>query len=229
VNDGIPAVFRGAGGTWTGFAARARVLLLNKNVVKDREMPGSVLDLADPARRGQSAVANPLFGTTTMHIAALFSSLGDEAARRFMRALKENEVRIAGSNGEVKRLVVAGEVAFGLTDTDDAAEALKSRAPVEVVYPDQNGMGTLVMPTSATLIRGGPNPKAAERILDCLIGAEVERRMAESAAHMPLRNGVKIPATVRSVATIKAMAVDYAEVAKTMERIQPFLREWAGL
>ena len=164
-----------------------------------------------------------------MHAAALFAAWGDEEAKKFFQQLKENGVRIASSNGEVKRLVVAGEVTFGLTDTDDANEALKESAPVEVVYPDQDEIGTLVMPTTVVLIRGGPNPQNGKRLIDFLLSSEVEQRMAESAAHMPLRAGVSTPPNVRSVSTLRAMQVDFAKVAEAMERIQPWLRGWAGL
>lgn len=225
---GLPAGFRASDGTWTGFAARARVLLVNRDRVSG-EVPDSIRDLADPRWRGQAAIANPLFGTTTIHVAALFTMWGDEEARRFMTALKDNEVRIASSNGEVARLVVSGEVAFGLLDTDDAYQAKKSGAPVEVVYPDQDGAGTLFMPTSVVLIKGGPHQEAAERLLDCLVGPEVERRMAESAAHMPLRAGVETPPGVPGAGEFRAMSVDFARVAETMTRIEPWLREWAGL
>src|SRR3546814_16987630 len=98
-----------------------------------------------------------------MHAAALFATLGEDEASRFFEALKANDVRVAGSNGEVRRLVVAGEVPFGLTDTDDAYEAVKDGAPVPIVYPDRLGMGSLVIPTSVVLIRGGPHPAAARQ------------------------------------------------------------------
>jgi iron(III) transport system substrate-binding protein len=170
-----------------------------------------------------------MFGTTTMHVAALFSTWGEERARRFLDALKANGVRIASSNGEVKRLVVAGEVVFGLTDTDDANEALKDGAPVDVVYPDADGLGTLIMPTTVVLLRGGPHPEAGRRLVDHLLSTDTERRMAEAAAHMPLRSSVPVPPQVRSIGEIRAMAVDYARVAEEMEKIQPWLRQWAGL
>ena len=146
-----------------------------------------------------------------------------------MNDLEANNVRIASSNGEVKRLVVAGEVAFGLTDTDDANEALKEGAPVEVIYPDQDAMGALVMPTTVVLMRRGPQPEMGKKLIDYLLGAETERLMAESAAHMPLRAAVPTPANVRRASDIRAMEVDFARVAFEMERIQPWLRQWAGL
>ncbi len=230
----LPVGLRAADGTWTGLAARARVLLVNTDLVSPElvspeDMPTSVLDLTSPRWRGRAAIANPLYGTTTMHVAALFTAWGDQRAREYLEALQANGVLIASSNGEVKRLVAAGEVAFGLTDTDDAHQALASGHPVAVVYPDQDGLGTLVMPTSVVLIRNGPHPEAGRRLIDCLLGAETERRLAETAAHMPLRPGVETPAGVQPVEAIRAMEVDYRAIAAAMERIQPWLREWAGL
>jgi iron(III) transport system substrate-binding protein len=164
-----------------------------------------------------------------MHVAALFTAWGEGEARAFLESLKADGVRVASSNGEVKRLVTGGEVAFGLTDTDDAQEAVRDGAPVEVVFPDQEGMGTLVMPPAVVLMRGGPHPEAGRKLIDYLLSADVERRMAEAAAHMPLRAGVPTPSGVKRVGDIRAMSIDYARVGVEMERIQPWLRQWVGL
>jgi len=223
----VPAHFRAPDGTWTGSAARARILLVNKQKVSAAEMPKSVRDLASPRWKGQTALANPLFGTTTMHVAALFGAWGEDKGRAFLDDLKTNRVRIASSNGEVKRLVAAGAVAFGLCDTDDAAEALHDGAPVEVVYPDQDGVGTLVMPTAVVLMKG-PHPDAGRALVDWLVSAEVDKRMAELAAHMPLRADIQVPG-VRSASSFRSMQVDYARLGDEMERIQPWLRQWVGL
>ncbi|MGD8863029.1 MAG: extracellular solute-binding protein [Myxococcales bacterium] len=227
--EGLPGAFRAGDGTWTGFAARARVLLVNSERVPEAQTPRSIRDLVDPEWKGQAAIANPLFGTTTMHVAALFSAWGDEEAKTFLQQLKDNGVRIASSNGEVKRLVASGELAFGLTDTDDAHEARASGEPVRVVYPDQDGLGTLLMPTVAVLIENGPHPEAGRRLIDCLVSAEVEARLAREAAHMPLRAGIDVPDGVRGASGLRAMEVDYDQVARVMERIQPWLRDWVGL
>ena len=227
--QGIPRIFKAADGTWTGFAARARVLLVNLERLDGRRLPQSIHDLADPRWQGEAAMANPVFGTTTMHVAAWFSAWGEQEARAFLDSLRQNQVRVASSNGEVKRLVVAGEVTFGLTDTDDAFVASQSGAPVAVVYPDQDGLGTLVMPTVALQLRGGPDPETARRLIDYLLSAEAEVQMAESAAHMPLRSGVPHPEAIRPVSELRAMEVDYADVARRMEEIQPWLRRWSGL
>ncbi len=87
-----------------------------------------------------------------------------------------------------------------------------------MVYSDQEGMGTLVMPTVVVLIKGGPHPEAGKKLIDCLLSGDVERRMAKSAAHMPLRAGVDAPENVRAVSSLKVMEVDYRAAAQTMER-----------
>ena len=117
----IPSKFKADDGTWTGIAARARVFLVNEKMIQGGPSPCSVKDLASPSWKGEAAIANPLFGTTTVHVASLFAAWGDEQAEGFLTSLKSNGVKVAGSNGEVKRLVASGEVAFGLFSTSPVA------------------------------------------------------------------------------------------------------------
>jgi iron(III) transport system substrate-binding protein len=85
------------------------------------------------------------------------------------------------------------------------------------------------MPTVVVRIRGGPNPDAARQLIDYLLSADVEAALAVSAAHMPLRADTRHPAQVPAVGELRAMSVDYADVARQMDRIQPVLRAWTGL
>ncbi len=174
-------------------------------------------------------MANPLFGTTTMHVAAWFSQWGEPEARNFLERLKQNQVRLASSNGEVKRLVVNGEVTFGLVDTDDAYEALKAKAPVSVVYPDQNDFGTLFMPTAVLLLRGGPNPEGSKKLIDHLLTAQTEAMLLKSGGFIPLRSDVDQTSEIPNLSRIKTTPVDYGQIAVTMGRIQPYLKQWVGL
>jgi iron(III) transport system substrate-binding protein len=225
----IPNTFKAADGMWTGFAARARVLLVNTNLVPEAERPRSIRDLAAPRWKGKAAIANPLFGTTTMHAGTLFAMWGDAEAKAFFESLKANDVRIASSNGEVRRLVANGEVSFGLTDTDDANEAIKEGAPVVMVYPDQEDLGALLMPTTTVLMKNAPHADTGRQLIDYLISPEVERRMAESAGHLPVRPDLAKSTQGSGLGDIKPMQVDYSRTATELERVTPWLREWAGM
>src|SRR5688500_2814112 len=78
--EGIPSVLRGPDGYWTGFSARMRVIAYNTKQVTAEEAPQSVLDLVDPKWKSQVAIADPRFGSTSFHVAALYTSLGDDKA-----------------------------------------------------------------------------------------------------------------------------------------------------
>jgi len=226
---GIPPRYRDPANDWIGFAARARVIVHNTIAVPASAAPRTVRDLTDPRWKGRAGLANPLFGTTTTQIAALWALWGEAETKRFLAEVKANGVRIVSSNGEARDLVASGELAWAFTDTDDANVALEQRKPVAVVYPDQDGIGTLVMPNAVALIKGAPHPQEGRQLIDYLLSPAVEARLAaSSAAQMPLHPGVAVPAHVKPVSAIRDMPVTFGDLGRTVEQILPFLREWAG-
>ena len=132
------------------------------------------------------------------------------------------------SNGEVRRRVAAGEFAVGIADTDDANVARLEGKPVGVVYPDQDGMGTLIIPNCTVLIARGPNPEAGRRFIDYLLEPQTERALANSeAAQIPLRSGVDVPSGVTPVDELTSMNVDYAALAELLETLsKQYLKDW---
>jgi len=225
----IPGIYKDKEGHWTGFSARARIILYNTDLVDINEKPTSIFDFTKPAWKNQVAIANPLFGTTTIHMAALFAILGNEKAKELLNDLKANGVRIVSSNGEVRRLVSREEVKAGLTDTDDANVAIEEGSPVKIVYPDQSGIGTLIMPNMVCLIKNSPNPENGKKLIDYLLSREVEKILAWSAcAQMPLRYNVATPAKVITINAIEGMDINYGDVAVKLNEIGEFLKEWAG-
>jgi len=76
--DDIPAQFKDADGFWTGFAAGARVLVYNTDLLEESELPKSIFDLTEPGWKGRVAMGYPLFGTTATHVAALWAHLGQD-------------------------------------------------------------------------------------------------------------------------------------------------------
>ena len=215
-------------GHWTGFSARARVLIFNRNMVPQGQEPTSVMDLLDRRFQGKACIANPLFGTTSMHGAALFTVLGEAKAKSFFDGFVANGGKILSSNGEVRRRVAAGEFAVGITDTDDANVARLEGKPVGVVFPDASGMGTLIIPNCSVLVAGGPNPQAGRRFIDYLLRPETEKALSESeAAQIPLRPGVPVPEGVTRLDQIKSMTVNYDALAPLLEKLSKgYLKEW---
>ncbi len=227
---GLPSEFSDPDHFWTGFSARARVLLVNTahEAVKNGGLPTSVRDLADARFRGKACLANPLFGTTSMHAAALFQVMGEEEAKKLFESLLANQARMLPSNGEVRRRVANGEFALGLTDTDDAAEAIREGKPVQIIFPDEKGMGTLIVPNAAVLIALGPNPVNGKRFIDFLVRPETETALARGeAAQMPLRPELASPQGFPNITELKPMKVDYDKLADLLEGLsRGYLKDW---
>ena len=222
-----PAEVQSPTGEWYGFAARARVLLVNTNLVPEARRPDSIEDLTDPQWGDRVGVAKPLFGTTATHAACLFAAWGDEKAEDFFTRLKRN-ARIMSGNKQVARAVSAGTMAFGLTDTDDAIIEIESGRPVAIVYPDQGEgqLGTLFIPNTLALMAGSANQAEANLLVDFLLSAEVEGRLAMGrSSQIPLNRGATEKPRVETHETVRPMQVDFAKVAEGWDAARKFLTE----
>lgn len=224
----IPSFAQDKEGHWVGFSARARVLLYNKKLIAKEMLPQSILDLTQPQYNHCLAIANPLFGTTTFHIAAIFNTLGTEKGMQWLAGLKKNNVTIATSNGDVKRRVLKGEVAMGLMDTDDAFEAKKESADIDYLFLDQekNGLGSLIMPNALSLIAHSPHPENGKKLMEYLLSKEVEAKLAQSCAQMPLIKGVQTPKEIPSLEHIVPMKIEYEEASHLLPIVQERVQLW---
>jgi iron(III) transport system substrate-binding protein len=228
--EGIPPALIDPEGQWTGFSARMRVIAYNTASVKPEQAPQSVFDLAEPRWAGQVAMADPRFGSTSFHVAALYVAAGDDKMDDFFRRLKSNGVRIVNGNSVVRDLVVRGEVKVGLTDTDDVNVAIEQGAPIGMALPDKDGLGVPVLPNMVSMMAGSPHPEEAHKLIDYLLSRDVEQQLARSeAVQIPLHAGVPGPSRIPAIDTFKPMPVDFAKAAERVEEVTGRLARILGL
>ena len=184
---------------WSGFAARGRVFIVNKNLVKPDKMPQRLEDLTDPEWKGKVAIANPHFGTTGTHFSNLLAYWGENKFTAWLQALKNNDTAVLPGNAQVKDKVAAGHYWVGLTDTDDVNGALLDKKPVLMKVPDQgeDQMGVFVIPNSVALIKRGPNPEQAKQFIEYILSKDIEAQLASArGAQIPIRHSVKGPTII---------------------------------
>lgn len=228
--NGIPAALRDPEGFWTGFSARIRVIAYNTKLVKPSEAPESIFDLAEPRWKDQAAIADPRFGSTSFHVAALYAVAGDDRMDAFFRQLKANGVRVVDGNSVVRDLVARGEVAVGLTDTDDVNVAIEDGQPIAMVLPDGKGLGVPVMPNMVSLIARAPHAEEGQRLIDYLLSRDVEAQLARSdAVQIPLHPGVAGPKNIPAIDTFTPMTLDFTKAAKRVEDVTARLAGILGL
>jgi iron(III) transport system substrate-binding protein len=229
----IPESFRDPGRRWTAFAARARVFIVNTTLADPAQIHG-LDDLFAPEWKGKACMARPLTGTTLTHVTALYAMNGDAWGDAFLEKIEKSGLSLVQSNGQVMRLVREGQMAWGLTDTDDFNVARVGGYPVVAVYPDQkdashpDARGTLLIPNTVCVLANAPHLENAKRLVDFILSKEIEAELAASdGAQIPVRAAVPRPAHVKSAAELTLAQVDWAVVGRDIQgRLAQFTKRF---
>ena len=224
----IPEKYLDRDGYWSSMGGRARVIIINTDLVSGDVGPTSLDDFLNPSWPAEGiGIAYPLFGTTSTHAAAIYALLGPEEGRNYFEALQSRGIAVVDGNSVVRDLVASGQLAFGLTDTDDACGAIERGAPVRIVLPDQGAgeIGTLIIPNTVGLVAGSPNPETGKELIDFLLSLETEATMIRSGwSHVALRD-VDVEQTCLDDLTMQSMQVSLTEVYEQFDAVQSDLAE----
>ncbi|HWE01618.1 MAG TPA: ABC transporter substrate-binding protein [Tepidisphaeraceae bacterium] len=209
----IPDQFKDADGLWAGAGLRARVLAIGQGNDTPPFAITGIADMADPRLKDKVAMSRPSAGATGAHVAAMYATWGPDKAREFLRKLHDNGVQLLGGNAEVANQVADGVYSVGLTDSDDVANKIVDGGKVSAVVPDQNGEGTLAMPTTVGLVKGARHEANAKKLIDFLLSRQTEQKLIDMKfARWSVRGGAGD--------SLKAFKVDYRAAAKVYAQAQ---------
>lgn len=234
LKTGWPKELRAADRSWYGFAQRARIIAYNSNRLNKSTAPTRLRDLTAERFRNKVGMARPQFGTTRTHIAVLIALHGEEAVRQFLTALNDNGLRLYDGNSGVVHALSVGEIEAGLTDTDDAWAAQRENWPVEVSYEvvDKPGakvtglpsVGPLVIPNTVARLKGSPHPSEGKKLIDYLLSADVEAKLAGSDSHnIPVRP--EVAKQFNMTAVPNPAQVDPVQVAAALPKADRLINE----
>ena len=221
---------------WAGFGARARIIVYNTDLISTAEAPRSIRALADPRYRGRAGIALPLAGTTATHVGALWAVLGAEETKRLLESFLANEVRVLDGNSVVRDRVATGEIAIGLTDTDDAVSAIRRGLPLGIVFPDQpdagpypgrkDALGALLIPNTIAMVSGRPASANARQLVDYVLSKKTEAALARAdSAQIPVRPDVTGPQMPGYSPDLLWMNVDFEAIARGVVDSRTFIEE----
>ncbi len=230
--ESIDENFRAVDDSWVAVSARTRVIMYNKDLISEDEVPTRVEDLTDPAYEGMFAITRGGNSGMIGHVSALRYEWGDERTEEWIADVKDNAGAIMEGHGDIRRAVGAGEFAFGLVNNyyyhQQLAEPTDNN--VGVVYPDQGPgeMGAVVNGAGVAVVADGPNPESARVFLEWVLLPENQREFSWASLEVPINPEIEAVPDARPISDYTVHAMPLRELGAYWEDTRTVI-ERAGL
>ena len=208
----VPEAYRDSEGQWVGVTGRARVLVYNKDLVPEAELPKTVQELNDAKYSGKVGVA-PTNASFQSFVTALRELEGEEAATEYLTGLTANDPQIREKNGQIVADVNDGKIPFGLVNHYYLYQLAKEKGvdPSDLkaanhIFPDGN-VGSLVNVAGAGLVKHAADADG-QVLLDFLLSEKGQTYFAEETNEYPMISGAPSPAGLPALKDIKVPDVD---------------------
>jgi iron(III) transport system substrate-binding protein len=196
----IPTQYRDPQGKWYGFSARARLIVYNKDAVKQGEIR-NYEDLADPRWKGKVCVRSSGHPYQLSLIASVLAHDGPEKTDAWLKGLASNLARDpkGGDTDQIKAVAV-GECDVALTNQYYLVRLMRSQKPEDKaivakigwVWPNQDNRGVQMNISGGGMLKNAPHKEAAVKFLEYLASDEAQRYFADGNNEWPVVPGVKI-------------------------------------
>lgn len=228
----IPAYLQDADNQWFGFSQRARILFYDKNEVTDP--PQTYQDLADPKYKGMVCSRSSSNEYSQTILAALIAHLGEDAARDWAAAVKNNFARDPqGGDTDQLRGIVSGECDISISNTYYFARAI--RTPVEGVsdsldmfgwvFPNQNSIGAHMNLSGGGVAAHAPNRENAIAFLEYLSSVQAQEYFSAGNDEYPAVPGVALSPSVAQLGFFKPDDIEASAIAANISAAQRIFNE----
>ena len=216
ITDLVDASYKSKDSQWVGVSGRARVLVVDP--AKVTELPTSYKDLMDPSWKGRIAIA-PTNASFQAFITAIRITEGDQAAKEFLDAMKENAV-LFEKNGLILQAVEDGVVDAGLINHYYWFE-LENEKGVgnmnsELVWFEDQDAGNLINVAGVATVSDNPS---ANVFVKWLLGETAQKYFVERTREYSL-TGVPDVAGVKPFGDIKAPDIDLSDLDSLEETLK---------
>lgn len=209
-----------ANGYWMGESPLPMIIMYNKKLVAEKDIPQGWADLADPKWKGKIAYADPAkSGSSYTILCTMLTAFGKDDGKgwEFTKKFVANlDGKILGSSSGVYKGVADGEYSVGLTLEKEAANYIKAGAAVGIVYPKE---GTSAVPDGIAIIKGAKNMKNAKLFVDFMLSKECQSMMATQLNRRPVRTDIAPPQGLQALKDLKLVNYDFAWASGQKEAI----------
>ncbi|WP_100374528.1 extracellular solute-binding protein [Bacillus sp. FJAT-45037] len=230
--ESIDQQYRADDNSWFALSARTRVLMYNKDLITEEEMPKSIEDLMDPTYEGEFAITRGGNGGMIGHVSALRNEWGDEKTKEWISDVKDNAGAILQGHGDIRRAVGAGEFKFGLVNNyyyhQQLAEPTDNN--VGVIYPDQEDdqMGAVVNAAGVGLVKNAPNSHSAHVFLEWILQPENQREFSYASLEVPINPEIEAVEGAATISDYKTHDMPLSQLGEVWEDTRELI-EQSGL
>lgn len=190
-----PSRFDSPRGQWVGVSARVSVLVYNPSLIKASELPGSILQLADPRYRGKLAIAP---GETDFQpiVTAVQRRYGTARTLRWLDGLKANAgSHVYPDNESITNAVNRGQVALGVINQYYwyrlGAEIGRSNLHSRIAELSPRDPGYVIDVSGAAVLASSKHRRQADELVQFLVSKKGQEIIAHSDSfEYPIASGV---------------------------------------
>ena len=233
LSEKIPANLKHPAGQWFGFSTRARVLVYNKDKIKEGTL-NSYKDLVDPQYKGRICVRSSGNIYNQSLLASMIAQDGEEAAKAWAKGLLGNLARKPqGGDTDQIKAVAAGVCDIALANSYyffrlQRSEKAEDNAVVEnlaISFPDQDAKGTHVNISGAGVLKNAKNKDAAVKFLGYLTSESAQAYFANGNNEYPVVEGVEVNETVEANKDFKIQDINVSEFGKHQKQAKMIFDE----
>jgi iron(III) transport system substrate-binding protein len=224
VLDLVDGEFRNRNGLWVGLSGRVRVLVYNRELVEDSDLPASVLDLIEPRFAGRVGIA-PGNSSFQDFVTAMRDIQGDEATLAWLEGMEANDAQTYANNTAIVQAVGRGEVPFGLVNHyyNVRAQAEDPGVVSENYYFPGGDIGSLLIVTAAGVLDSSDNPDGAADLLTFMLGEQAQTFYSMETLEYPLAAGVRAAAVLPDLTTLNVATYDFDRLGGGLERTKELI------
>ena len=207
----VPEQYRPSSGMWTGIAARSAVFVYNPDLLKESELPASLLDLQDPSWKDKWGGA-PAGADFQAIVSAILETQGTDATSAWLTGMKDNAT-IYRNNIVTMKAVNAGEVAGGIIyhyywfrDSDSGGE---NSGNTKLHYFGKQDPGAFVSISGGGVLKSSKNPDQAQQFLAFLAGVSGQTILGDGYSfEYPVGSGVPAKDPLPALDSLNAPIID---------------------
>jgi iron(III) transport system substrate-binding protein len=207
-------------GLWTGESPLPMIIMYNKNLVAEKDVPTGWEDLLDKKWKGKIAYADPAkSGSAYTILCTIITAFGKDDGKgwEFVKKFVANlDGKLIGSSSGVYKGVADGEYSIGLTLEKEAVKYINSGAAVGLVYPKE---GTSAVPDGIAVIKGAKNMENAKLFVDFILSKECQSMMAAQLTRRPVRLDCDPPAGSKPLSELPLVDYDFTWASTQKEDI----------